>query len=91
MTYSDELTALIAAEKSAAMALRTYGDGFQYLLTYSAYGHHRNDTAYNACIALRKASEYNGDNGYCDLHTDNPALENLDRDGLTVIFTPKEV
>ena len=74
MTYSPKLQELVLAHRAAKSALDSYNDGFTYKLEIRSHGSTRTTTCLNAHTALLTAQKFNGDNGFCDIYTDNLEL-----------------
>jgi hypothetical protein len=62
-------------------------DGFFYYVKISSYGNHRTQQAPNLKVASEICDNYNGDNGFVELTTNNPKASKLrDGEACTVII-----
>ena len=55
--------------------IAAYKDGFDYVVCVHSYGSHYKGTFNNLHSALELTNEYNQDNGYAHLYTNNPDVK----------------
>lgn len=67
----NDLEKLILIRDSAIKAVEEFKDGFKYKVVCSAYGSSHAIAAPNSHIAKEIGFQYNGDNGYATIYTNN--------------------
>tara|TARA_R110000751_G_scaffold119884_13_gene220511 strand:+ start:575 stop:880 length:306 start_codon:yes stop_codon:yes gene_type:complete len=67
----NDLEKLIQIRDIAIKAVEEFKDGFEYKVVCSAYGSSHTVDAPNSRIAKEIGFEYNGDNGYATIYTNN--------------------
>lgn len=73
------LEELIELKKKINQYINDYTDGYFYACNTLKYGHRSHHIYNNFEMARKVFLSYNGDNGFCDLYTNNPKiLEQLD-------------
>ena len=77
--------ALLAELKKIDNQIRKYDSGFKYVVFTHCFGNHFKDVYKNSEVALDHCSNYNQDNGYADIYTDDPNFKEPIMSG-TVFF-----
>ena len=82
------LNKLIKAYTKAQKEITEFKDGFVYFCIVHSYGQHYGDHVNNAFMAEERSKEYpSGDNGFIDIHTNNPDFKVTENwGGIRIIF-----
>ena len=68
------LEELIELKKKINQYINDYTDGYFYACNTLKYGHRSHHIYNNFEMARKVFLSYNGDNGFCDLYTNNPKI-----------------
>lgn len=83
------LEQLIKNLKEAQDAINNYSDGFIYLVVLRVYGYTSIHEFLNSYTAIKLACNYNGDNGFSKIVTNNPEM--LDKYPDVLIMSTQDI
>ena len=81
----DKYNSLKAETWELYKQLQTVEDGFKYVTVTNSYGSTSKQHHNNSFTVQELCNEYNGDNGYCNVYTNNPNHNITTEGSITVV------